>query len=132
MERRAFQLTVKQFPDVLNAAHGSDFLCDLQIHMGNDRPSVVLDLSNVGPLDKAAITLLLGCLEEALKRNGDVKLVGIPEDAKAILKLTGVDRLFEIFNTESEAIRSFRRLHQYAKFNMSNTVRGFSASEAVT
>jgi anti-anti-sigma regulatory factor len=118
MARRAFQLTVKQFPEVLNITLGKYFLSDLQNQMSNDRPLVVLDFSNVGLLDKPAINLLLCCLEEALKRNGDVRLAGIPETARATLKFTGVDRLFEIFDTESEAISSFRRPHQEAEFNV--------------
>jgi anti-anti-sigma regulatory factor len=129
MARRAFQLTVREFPAVLNVALGKCFLSDLQNLMSEDRPLVVLDFSNVGLLDELAFNLLLCCLEEALKRNGDVKLAGIPQDAKAILKLTGVDRLFEIFNTEVEAISSFRRPHQDAEFNVGKPGSGFRASE---
>jgi hypothetical protein len=34
----------------------------------------------------------------------------MPAEARAILKLTGVDRVFESFDTNAEAIISFRRL----------------------
>ena len=37
---------------------------------------MVLDCSNVRQLDRAGIQVLLRCLEEAMKRNGDVKLGG--------------------------------------------------------
>jgi anti-anti-sigma regulatory factor len=60
-------------------------------------------------LDQSAIQLLLSCLEEAIKRNGDVKLAAVPHGARSTLKLTGVDRLFEIFDTNAEAVNSFRR-----------------------
>jgi anti-anti-sigma regulatory factor len=42
--------------------------------MNNDRAYIVLDCSKVGVMDRSAIYLLLCCLEEAMKRNGDVKL----------------------------------------------------------
>jgi anti-anti-sigma regulatory factor len=61
-------------------------------------------------MDKPAINLLLSFLEEAMKRNGDVKLAGVPQEAMAALELAGVDRLFEIFATNAEAVSSFRRL----------------------
>ena len=42
--------------------------------LDTDRPSLVLGLSDVRQLDSAGIELLLRCVEEAMKRNGDVKL----------------------------------------------------------
>ena len=53
--------------------------------------------------------MLLCCLEEAMKRNGDVKLASVPAAAEAILQLTLVDRLFEAFDSTAEAIDSFHR-----------------------
>jgi len=52
---------------------------------------------------------MLCCLEEAVKRNGDVKLAAVPAGARSTLKLTGIDRIFEIFDTNVEAASSFRR-----------------------
>jgi len=49
-------------------------------------------------------------LEEAIKRSGDVKLAAVSAGARSALKLVGVDRLFEIFDTNAEAVNSFRRL----------------------
>jgi anti-anti-sigma regulatory factor len=49
-------------------------------------------------------------LEEAIKRNGDVKLSAVPAEARSTLKLTGVDRIFEIFETNAEAVNSFRQV----------------------
>ena len=43
--------------------------------------------------------VLLCCLEEALKRNGDVKLAGLTPPAKAGLQMAGVDRVFEIYDS---------------------------------
>ncbi len=129
MALRAFGLTVKQFPEALNVKQGKYFLADLLSHMNGERPFVVLDFSNGGLMDRPAITLLLCCLEETLKRNGDVKLAAIPEEARAILRLTGVERLFEIFDTEAEAISSFRRPPQDAAFHVDNPGSACRASE---
>lgn len=56
------------------------------------------------------IHLLLCCLEEAMKRNGDVKLSAIPRGAEALLERTGVNRLFDIFHSSAEAVSSFHQL----------------------
>jgi anti-anti-sigma regulatory factor len=78
--------------------------------MNIDRPYIVLDFSNVCRMDKPAVNLLLCCLEEALKRNGEIKLAAVPEEARLVLRLTGAERLFEIFDTIAEAASSFRQL----------------------
>ena len=110
MEHRASVLEVKEFPGVLNAPMARLFLGEVQSYLNDDRPRIVLDCSKIGQMDRPSIQLLLSCLEEAIKRNGDVKLAAVPAAAKASLKLAGVDRLFEIFDTNAEAISSFRRL----------------------
>jgi anti-anti-sigma regulatory factor len=61
-------------------------------------------------MDRPVIQLLLCCLEEVMKRNGDVKLSAVSAAARAILRLTGVDRLFEVFDTNAEALISFQPL----------------------
>ena len=110
MRHRACTLEVKEFPEALNAIWGRRFLGELQRNLQDDRPHIVLDCSRVRKLDRPAIQLLLCCLEEAIKRNGDVKLAAVPSGARTTLKLTGVDRLFEIFDTNLEAVNSFRQL----------------------
>jgi hypothetical protein len=70
----------------------------------------VLDCSKVRQLDSAGIHVLLRCLEEAMKRNGDVKLASVPPGAAAILELTRVGHLFEAFDNTADAVQSF---HQF-------------------
>jgi anti-anti-sigma regulatory factor len=110
MGRRACTLEVKEFQEALNAIRGQLFLREVQSYLHDDRPYIVLDCSKVSQLDRRAIHLLLCCLEEAIKRNGDVKLAAVPAGARSTLHLTGVDRLFEIFDTNIDAVNSFHRL----------------------
>jgi anti-sigma B factor antagonist len=99
----------------------------LESSINIDRPSIVLDCSKVRRMDRSAINLLLCCLEEAMKRNGDVKLASVPQEARTTLELCGVDRLFEIFDTNAEAVSSFRRLpadeysNEYVPFGSHHT-----------
>src|ERR1039458_5563421 len=109
MGSRASMLEVKEFPGVLDAPRARLFLGEVQRYLYDDRPNIVLDCSKIGQMDRQSIQLLLCCLEEAIKRNGDVKLAGIPAGARATLKLTGVDRVFEIFDTNAEAVNRVRR-----------------------
>jgi anti-sigma B factor antagonist len=83
------------------------FLRGLASRMDEYRPCIVLDCSRLAAMDRSKIHLLLCCLEEALKRNGDVRLAGIPPEAKATFEITGALRLFQIFASNADAIKSF-------------------------
>jgi len=110
MGRRAPVLEVMEFPGTLDTFVVRLSLGEAQSYSYDDRPNIVLDCSKIDQVDKPSIQLLLCCLEEAIKRNGDVRLAAVPAGARATLKLTGVDRIFEIFDTNADAVNSFQRL----------------------
>jgi anti-anti-sigma regulatory factor len=78
-------------------------------------------------MDRFAIHMLLCCLEEAMKRDGDVKLAAISPSARDTLERTRVDRLFEIYETESDAVNSFFRPH----FERPLYARGADSSDEI-
>jgi anti-sigma B factor antagonist len=102
-------VTVKQLPEMLSVKQGRVFFREVESCLKTDRPRIVLDCSKVRQLDSAGIHVLLRCLEEAMKRNGDVKLSAIPPRAAAILELTRVNRLFEAFDHTADAVNSFQQ-----------------------
>jgi anti-anti-sigma factor len=100
-------VVVKQLPEKLSVEQGRRFFLEVEPCLMGDRPRMVLDCSQLRHLDSAGIQVLLHCLEEAMKRNGDVKLAAIPPAAAEILALTGVDQLFEAFDNTFDAVNSF-------------------------
>jgi anti-anti-sigma factor len=104
---------VKQLPEKLGIHQGRVFFREIESCLNCDRPRVVLDCSKLLELDNAGIHVLLRCLEEAMKRNGDVKLAAIPAAVAANLELTGVNRLFETFDNTADAVISFQQVRMY-------------------
>ena len=98
---------VMELPEKLTYAEGQALMADLQPMLEADRPRVVLDCSRVEHMDSAGIEILLRCMEEAMKRDGDLKLAAVSPMSAAIMELMRVDRLFEVFETSEEATRSF-------------------------
>jgi anti-sigma B factor antagonist len=94
-------------PARLNARTARDFLRDVEPFLSIDRPQLVLDLSEVLQLDAAGVEVLLHCMSEAHKRDGDVKLASPSPHAAVVLELTRTERLFEIYETSVDAVRSF-------------------------
>jgi|ERR1700740_2586597 anti-sigma B factor antagonist len=98
---------VMELPEKLNHVEGKVFLDEMRPLLEMDRPRIVLDCSQVQHMDSAGIEMLLHCMEEAMKRDGDLKLAALSPASVAILELMRVDRLFEVFESAEEAARSF-------------------------
>lgn len=96
-----------ELPETLNQAEGNAFLAEMQPLLEVDRPRVVLDCSQVQNMDSAGIEILLHCMEEAMKRDGDLKLAALSPASAAIMELMRVDRLFEVHESADAAARSF-------------------------
>lgn len=99
---------VMEVPANISLTEGKAFLQELRPMLEMDRPRVVLDCSQLQSVDSAGVEILLQCIEEAMKRDGDVKLAALSRAPVAMLELMRVDRLFEIYETAEEAARSFQ------------------------
>src|SRR5262249_17436442 len=83
------------------------FWREVQPFVNADRPQLVFDFSNVRQLDAAGVEVLLRCMNQAMKRDGDLKLAALSPQAAVVLELTRTDRLFEIYESSTDAARSF-------------------------
>ena len=101
------QIFVKRLPEHLDLRRVARFQSEMDAHLAADKPQLVLDCSAVRQIDSAGIEMLLRCMEKAMKQDGDVKLAAVSPEAAVMLRLTRVDRVFEIFDTVSEAVTSF-------------------------
>jgi anti-sigma B factor antagonist len=91
----------------LNLQQARIFYFEVRPLLEHDRPQLVFDLSAVRRLDAAGIEMLLDCMKEAARRDGDLKLAALSPHAHVMLELTRAGRMFEIFATSAEAVRSF-------------------------
>lgn len=110
MSHHVRRVAVKQLPVILGGKQRGEFRRELQVCLNVDRPWIVLDCSKVEQFDLPLIRLVLFCLEEAMKRNGDVRLAAMPDRARTSLEMMGVSRMFEIYDTIAEASKGF---HQF-------------------
>jgi len=104
------EVVVHRLPEKLNSGEGQRFFHQVEQLLSATQPRFVFDFTRVRELDAVGIHLLLQCLEEVMKLNGDVKLAAVPPGPAAILELTGVNRLFEIFDITADAVKSFHDL----------------------
>lgn len=98
---------VMQLPEQLDVKEIQNFMMELKPLLESNRPRIVLECSQVRTIDSAGVEMLLQCLEEALKRDGDLKLAALTPEVEVILELMRVARVFETFQDSDDAVRSF-------------------------
>ena len=101
---------VKRLPEQVTLNGASMLHREVLPFLQGDRPSLVFDFSDVRQIDSAGIEMLLRCVEQAMKSNGDVKLAALTPQVEILLRMTRVDVLFEVFDRPEDAVESFDRL----------------------
>lgn len=107
MDTSSRPVVVKRMPERVNTRTAREFLRDVRPFLTTDRPQLVFDLSQVKQLDAAGVEMLLRCMSEAHRRDGDLKLASPSPQASVVLELTRTERLFEVYETSTDAVRSF-------------------------
>jgi len=69
--------------------------------------NVVVDLTDVQFLDSTALSILVQGMKRSRERNGELRLCGLQQPVRMIFELTRLDRVFEIFPSEEEAVRAY-------------------------
>jgi anti-sigma B factor antagonist len=102
-------VVVKRIPERLNFKQARAFCREIEPILTSDRPQIVLDCSHVKQIDAAGVEMLLQCLAQVIKHDGDVKLAALSPQMAVILEMTRTDRLFEIYESSTDAVLSFSR-----------------------
>jgi anti-sigma B factor antagonist len=100
-------VTVVELPERLTLGHIQAFLLGKNALLKADRPRLVFNFCSVREVDSAGVEMLLHCMEQVIKQDGDLKLAAVPAEAAIVLELTCIDRLFEIYETTTEAVGSY-------------------------
>jgi anti-sigma B factor antagonist len=67
---------------------------------------VIVDLSGVTFIDSTALGVLVSGAKRVRPRNGNLDIVCTDENIIRIFEITGLDRIFGIFASRSEALSS--------------------------
>lgn len=90
--------------DALVAPQLKDRLIKL---MELDKKNFILDFEGLSHINSLAMGIIRGRLKEIKEKQGDIKLIKLNNHIKTIFEMVGLDELFQIFDTEEEAINSF-------------------------
>jgi anti-sigma B factor antagonist len=98
-------LILKPSEKRIDASVATDFkgkIIDL-INAGNRK--IVLNLDGVDFVDSSGLGAIVSSLK-AIGNDGDLVICGISETVMALFRLTRMNRVFQIFSTEDEALKA--------------------------
>ena len=72
-------------------------------------PRIVLDLSDTWALSSLALGILANFQQKVEARGGRLKLCGLNPNLKQLFRMTKLDQIFSIHETDQEALRDFVR-----------------------
>jgi anti-sigma B factor antagonist len=67
----------------------------------------VLNLCDVANADSTGIGELIVCLKRVKEKGGEIKLANPSQKLESLLRITNLERIFDIHPTERSALRSF-------------------------
>lgn len=69
--------------------------------------ALVVDLGEVLFIDSSGLGALIGGLKAARQAGGDLRIARAGEQARAVLSLTSLDRVFRMYDTVDDALAAF-------------------------
>jgi anti-sigma B factor antagonist len=79
----------------------------LQAATAESPAQVVVNLEKVEFVDSTGLSTLVQAMKHARQLNGDVRLCGMQQPVRIIFELTRLDKVFDIFPTEEDAVLTF-------------------------
>jgi anti-sigma B factor antagonist len=108
VERRVGDVTILQLTGRLELEEGDLMLRDhVDALVEQGRVNLVLDMKGVTRLDSAGIGMLVSKFLTVKKRGGTIKLLHLTDRTDHLMHITKLSTVFENFDREEDALRSF-------------------------
>ncbi|GIK21131.1 MAG: STAS domain-containing protein [Ignavibacteriaceae bacterium] len=75
--------------------------------INKNRFQIVVDFKELAYISSAGLGVFMAYVEEIRQNKGDIKLSGMSDKVYNIFDLLGFPLLYEIFNSEEEAVKKF-------------------------
>ena len=85
------------------------FRLSLQECISKQSRHVVVNLGQVNFIDSSGLTSLVAGMRDADKVRGSFRICSVHPEARLVFEVTMMDSVFEIFNTEEEALEGVPR-----------------------
>ncbi len=75
--------------------------------IGAEQVGIVVNLGGVGFIDSTGLSTLVQGMKRARQVSGDLLLCGLQQPVRMVFELTRLDKVFDIYVSEADALRAF-------------------------
>lgn len=108
MTREVGDVSVLELRGRLDLASGATLKDEIKSLFDKERTSVHLNLSQVEFINSSGLGALVSIMKEVRLRKGRLTLSDLASYVQEIFDITQLSHIFEIFNSEDEAINSYQ------------------------
>ena len=102
------EVSVVYLKGYLDAHTAPEFENALQTLVDENRVRIVVNLRDLNYISSAGLGVFMGFIENIREKEGDIKLTEMTEKVYRVFDLLGFPVLYEIFNSEAEAIQKYQ------------------------
>ena len=85
----------------------SQFRDEIRGMLDSGYRNIIVNLAEVSYIDSCGLGQIVGCFATVAHRGGKLKLLNLRERVTELMYVTKLHTIFESFNNEAEAVRSF-------------------------
>ncbi len=85
----------------------NDFKMKIDGIINNSTKKYIMDFQEVTYLNSIGVGAVAAALKKAKKFQGNIKLINVSPSVQELFEMTRLTKVFEIFDTEEEAINSY-------------------------
>ncbi len=89
----------------LDIENSSSLKGEVRNKVSSEYPNLVIDLTKVSYVDSSGLGTLIALQKDARFNGGALSVVGASEQIKRVMKMTNIDKLFELYDTLEEALK---------------------------
>ncbi|NQT95608.1 MAG: STAS domain-containing protein [Candidatus Omnitrophica bacterium] len=106
-ERKSNDVTVFDVDGDIDINSSPDVRKTFEKPIGEKTAKLVINLSNVSYIDSSGLATLVELLKRARSYGGKIRLSNLAAKVKSLFEITKLEKLFDIYDTEEEAVSNF-------------------------
>jgi anti-sigma B factor antagonist len=108
-QRRQGKVVILDIYGAISMGESKDkFVNKMDSLLSQQESNVLLNLSGINYVDSTGIGELVGYMSKFTQNNRHLKILKPHDRVKKLLNITKLDTVFEIFEDEEEAVKSFK------------------------
>ena len=105
--------------------NASDFVETIGWVLTHRSREILCNFSGVNMIDYVGISLMAVAYKNILNHKGKIKFYSVPPHVKKLFSVVGMDRVLETYDTEEQALQSFKEDKQFSKIMTKKLRRRF-------